>query len=429
MNRENNRMDTASQTQRNTRLPDGYQAIPIHEGDQAAPLRLCVLVRQTPDPVAGHFVLLRDLHDAMIYLGCVADAGGRVREWIELWVQNVDGLESSLPAYRETFSNHSLDARWKKNAEQLRASDPEGFLQTGWESAHPLPSFLNLSKAAPLHPGGGSEGGRWELCRADESLRAAGLPAFGTSLFRYLHQPAAGAEPRFVPVVAGAPQNDKTRPLAEALGGAEHHLPFNPQGGLMMACAFGPLAFDEYADLLGGKAWKGIEHGKKFLKFSGVYSGLDDWSVVQQTGAHLFLGPHGRAGRFIETFHLKLQLLCEAVQLTRAVVREQQLPFLNLGADSFRVRLGEAGAGLPFLWTGRCLLVKPSHAYALPVESSEFNYFIRARAEGTSIYLPEGISASRCVCCRAVKACAVVPPAATARNGPNDIGDCPPRCS
>jgi hypothetical protein len=39
-----------------------------------------VLVRQTADPAADHLVLLRDLPDAMIYLGCVTDAGGRLRE-------------------------------------------------------------------------------------------------------------------------------------------------------------------------------------------------------------------------------------------------------------------------------------------------------------------------------------------------------------
>lgn len=374
-------------------LPAGYLAIPIHETGEA-PLRLCVLARQTPDPVAGHFVLLRDLHDALVYLGCVVDAGGGLREWIELWVQNVDGLEASLPAYRETFSNHSLDARWTKTAEALRELSPGGSLLTGWEARHPLPTFLDLSKAAAAHPSGGPSEGRWELCQNNDLLQAAGLPAYATSLFRYLYQPGAGGESKFVPVVAGAPTSARTCPLSEALGGVEHHLPFNPQGGLVLASSFGPLGFEDYVDLLGGKAWKGIEHGKKFLTFDGVYQGLGEWSQTQQTGAHLFLGAHGRAGRFLETYHLKLQLLTEAVRLVRGAVQAQQLPFLNLGADSFRVKLSHVGGGLPFLWTANCLLVKPSHAYTLPVETSDFRYFICARAEGTSIYLPEGLSAS-----------------------------------
>src|SRR5882672_3313324 len=128
------------------KFPEGYRAIPVNECDQGAPLRLCVLVRQTPDPVAGHFVMLRDLHDSVVYLGCVTDVSGTVREWIELWVQSVDGLEASLPAQRETFCNHALDTRWKRNAEQLRGLNPDCLLQTGWESSHPLPSFLDLGR-------------------------------------------------------------------------------------------------------------------------------------------------------------------------------------------------------------------------------------------------------------------------------------------
>src|SRR3974390_497328 len=89
-------------------IPEGYSAIPIQESEAVATVRLCVLARQTPDPAAGNLVLLRDLPDAMVYLGCLTDAGGRLREWAELWVQNVDGLESSLPALRETFSNHTM---------------------------------------------------------------------------------------------------------------------------------------------------------------------------------------------------------------------------------------------------------------------------------------------------------------------------------
>jgi hypothetical protein len=372
-------------------LPAGYLAIPIHDPGES-PLRLCVLVRQTPDPAAGHFVVLRDLHDALVYLGCVVDAGGQLREWVEIAVQNVDGLEASLPAYREAFSNHTLDQRWSKTAEAARELNPEQALRTGWELKHPLPTFLDIATQAPVHPTG--NGGAWELCQKDELLTAAGLPPYSTSLFRYWYQPGAGGESKFVPTVAGAPTNARTCAPAEALAGAEGSAPFNPQGGLMTVSSFGPLGFEDYIDLLGGKPWKGIEDGKKFLTFQGVYEGLGEWNQTQQAGAHLFLGDRGRAGRFLETFHLKLQLLREATRLVRGAVQMHQLPFLNLGADSFRVKLNQVGCGLPFLWTANCLLVKPSHAYPLPVASSDFRYFICARSEGTSIYLPEGLSAA-----------------------------------
>jgi len=359
--------------------------------DLGAALRLCVLVRQTPEPAAGHLVLLRDLPDAMVYLGCLSDAGGHPRGWVEIWVQNVDGLEASLPALRESFSNHSMDERWGRMAKSFAALNPAGFIETGWETKHCLPTFLDLSTHQPVHPGTTED--RWELCRDDAALREAALPAYGTSLFRYLYRPAA-KDGIFVPVTAGAPTNPATRPLAEALKDSAAHIPLNPQGGLLMAQSFSPLGYEDYVDLLGGKAWKGIEHGKRLINFNGVYRRLDDWSQMQQSGSHLFLGGQGRAGRFVEAFHLKLQLLVEALSSVRSLVEQQQLPFLNLAADSFRVSLNEVGSKLPFLWTANGVLVKPSQAYALPVESSDFRYFIRPRSGGTSIYHPEGLNAA-----------------------------------
>lgn len=377
------------QTKTNLRTPEGFQAIPIHNA--SAPLRLCVLARHTPDPVAGHLVLLRDLPDAMVYLGCVTDAGGRVREWIELWVQNVDGLEASLPALREAFSNHTLDQRWAAQAGTLAALEPAGALLTGWEETHPHPCFLDLAKSAAVTPGESDPAGPWELCQDNKALEAAGLPPFSQSLFRYLWQPKAGEGGKFAPVVAGAPTNPRTVSLHEAVGASAGHVPLNPQAGLLRAGTFAPFCLEDYVDLLGGKPWKGLEQGKKFLVFDGVYQGLDDWANIQQSGAHLFLGAKGRAGKFVETFHLKLQLLADVVRTARTVIEQHQLPFLNLAADSFRVGLQPVGTQLPFFWTARAVLARPGGAYALPIEGTEARYFIRARAGSASIFLPEGI--------------------------------------
>jgi len=374
-------------------IPEGYLAIPVNAADQGAALRLCVLVRETPDPAAGHLVLLRDLHDAAVYLGCVVDACGRPREWIELWVQNVEGLEASLPSFRETFSNHALDARWRAQAAALAELEPGRVVSTGWETAHPRPSFLDLLKAQPVHPGADTPDGAWELCQDDERLRQAGLPPFSTSLVRYLWQPGAGAASKFVPVVSGAPQNAATVALAEILRGVDQHIALNPQAGLMLATRLAPVAYEDYVDLLAGKPWGGLEHGKRRLLFDGPYRRIADAAEVEHGPGLVFWGTQGRAGRFVETFHLKLQLLADAFALVRGYVARQQLPCLNLSAESFRVSLAESSARLPFLWSARCVLVKPGHAFALPVETSDFRYFIRARGTGLSVYLPEGLSA------------------------------------
>ena len=387
-------MATMNVKERDTRIPEGYLAIPIQQSERESATRICVLARQTPEPVGGSLILLRDQHDARVYLGALVDAGGCVREWLELWVQNVDGLDASLPAQRESFSNFSLDVRWTERASAFKELNASAFLSTGWEAAHPLPTFLDLSDAAPVHPGDPESGGRWELCRDDKLLQAAGLPAYNTSLFRYLYQAGAAQATKFAAVTAGALENSATLRMSELLAGVEHHLAFNPQGGLMMALSLSPLGYEEYVDLLGGKSWPGIEHGKKRLPLEGVYRGLAEWDQAQQDNAHLFLGLQGRAGRFLETYHLKLELLTEAFRQVRDFVQTQQLPLLNLTADSFRTSLREVGVGFPILWTARCSLVKPGTAFALPVETSDFRYFVRARNAAASIYLPEGLSAA-----------------------------------
>lgn len=142
-------MVTPNAAEPRRKLPDGYRAIPISKADQDAPLRLCAVVRQTPDPAAGHFVTLADLHDALVYLGCIVDAAGTVFDWIEIAVQNVDGLAGSLPTNREAFSNHSLNERWKAAADHRRRLSPDLFVSTGWESKHPLPCFLDLGAGLP----------------------------------------------------------------------------------------------------------------------------------------------------------------------------------------------------------------------------------------------------------------------------------------
>lgn len=373
-------------------VPDGFVAIPIHGVSEEVPLRLAVLVRRTPDPVAGHFVLLRELPDASVYLGCLTDAASRVREWIELWIQNVDGLEAALPAQREAFSNLTLDERWAAQAEALAHLDPAGALITGWESRHPRPLFIDLAHERAQAPTS-DDGAVWELCRDDQALEAASLPTYRRSLVRYLWQPQAGINGSFVPATAGAPTNERTLSLNE-IASTAGHLPLNPQGGLISAAAFSPLSWEDYVDLLGGKAWKGLEQGKKTWVPDGVYATLADREQMLHQGHHLWLGGRGKAGRFTEMFHLKLQLLVDAVRTVRTCTERLQLPFLNLGADSLRVRLNPVGAGLPLLWTARVSLAKPSEAHALPVQSTEARYFIRAGAGGTSIYLPEGISQS-----------------------------------
>jgi hypothetical protein len=370
-------------------VPPEFRAVPIHPAGGETPLRLCVLVRAAPDAVGGRFFQLRDLLEARVYLGCVCDAGGRVHEWVELWVQTFQGLEPSQFAHQECLTNLALDQRWSVQAEATRNWLPESFLETGWETCPPLPSVIDLATFSLVHPKDPQNGRAWELCRDDALLEAAGLPPYRASLARYLYQPGEGKAARFVPVGGAPVENGATVPAAQALGLSEHVTPFNPQAGLMMATSFHPFSYEEYVDVLGGKSWPGLAHGTAQFQLGEPYQSLADWDHALDSGAYLLSGKHGRAGRLVETLHLKLQLLADACSAARARVQAHQLPFLNLSPESFRVRLAGNGRGLPFFWTAQCALVQPTEAVALRLQTTEKRLFVRTGPATGSVYLPE----------------------------------------
>lgn len=385
-------MDSAKFTRAKRSLPEGCRAIPIHPANAETPVRLCVLVRSNPDPTQGHFYVIRDLPDARVYLGCVTDVGGEVREWLELWVQDVDGLAGSLSAYRDNLNNFFLDQRWTLQCQVLGDLRPESIVETGWEFAHPLPTFIEPSAGVVIHPQDAAKGAFWELCRDDALLQAAGLPAFGPSLYRYLYQPAAGRESRFISVVADAPESAKNQPLLEALGNKPGVVPFNPQGGLMMATEYFPLRFEEFIDLVANKPGEGTPPPSKPVPLGGAHAGAGQNGRSAPAGAHWFVGSHGRAGRLVEVFQLKAQLLAECFRLVKDYVQKAQLPLLNLSPESFRIRVADIGDGLPVFWTAKCALVRPGQGVALPLKTTDQVYFIRVGASDPSAYQPEGLS-------------------------------------
>ena len=377
-----------SETTETSPLGGVYRAVPLYRRDKTTPLRLCVVVQDNAEAVGGPFVLLRDLADASVYLGCIIDAGLTVREWIEIWVQNLENFGNSFPAYRQSATNAVLDERWSTRADAFREIEPESFVVTGWESAHPNPIFFDLNLNAMVSPADKATKEAWELCTDRFILRSKGLPDYSTSLARYLYLPKSDTA-RFIPVTTGAPENEGTQPLAEALGNL---LPLNPSGGLMMVRTFSPIGYEDWIGLLAGKAWSGVEHGKKAIKPTGIYRTLQDANAIQQGGGHLFMGNQGRAGRIAESFHLRLHLLASALRLVRAHVQAHKLPFLNLSPASFRLRLSDSDSALPYLWNFKVSLVVPGEAAALEIATTDARYFIPARFGETSIYRPATLS-------------------------------------
>ncbi|MEO6787885.1 MAG: hypothetical protein ABI318_17310, partial [Chthoniobacteraceae bacterium] len=66
------------------------RCVPLSADEAAANLRLCAVLRNQPDAATGHLILLRQTPEARVILGAACDADGCVREWLELWVQDID---------------------------------------------------------------------------------------------------------------------------------------------------------------------------------------------------------------------------------------------------------------------------------------------------------------------------------------------------
>ena len=364
-------------------MQEGYRVIALEPGAGQSALRLGLVLKELPDPVGGLLISLGETADASVYLGCVTDAAGHIHEWLEVWVQNFDNLEKRFPAHVTNFCNEILDRQWVQRAERWYAASPESFLVTGWENQHPLPLFLNLSLDSTIHPQDAQTGEPWRLATDDAALSAAGLPPFSTSLARYLT--ADGQTPRYIPISQGAPENAQTTDVKTELGNL---IPINAAAGLLMVRTLASLELAEWLVVLSGGVWRGLEHGKKPFRLNGVYRTLQNEDAMRQGAGHFLLAAQGRPGRLLETFHLKLQTLRSALALARDWVAREQLPFLNLRSESFRVRLGETDTQLPFLWNSVTTLAVPGEAIALPVETTDARYFAPPETGSVSIYRP-----------------------------------------
>lgn len=368
--------------------PEGYIAVPVPEDQKAATLKICVLVRGEPEPMAGHLIVLRDTMDAKIYLGCIVDSSNTVHEWLELWIQNSGALVDTVSAARQALSNSLLDTRWQQLCQAFRQADEAAIIKTGWESAHPLPTFLDLSKAAAVHPTEVNSGAAWRLCTDEGLLQSKGLPGYGSSLHRYLHVPESGEASPLVPVTAGAPTNDFTKPMSEIGVDPADAIPLNPHAGLMLIKKHAPIGFETFVDILSGKPWDGLKHGRSLLDLGQRLKTLRREEQASSADGWFFLETQGRSGRLLETFHLKLRLLADAVSSVHSVVHCLQRPLLNISPASWQVELGEPGRGLPFLWTARAVLDDPGDAIPLGIDRSDFRYYVPSRAGETSVYRP-----------------------------------------
>ena len=375
-------------------LPAGYLAVPLFS-DQKSPLRLSVVARKEADSVAGHFVTLRTSLDAVMYLGCIADAGGRLQGYVEIWVQALNGLAGSPAAAREALSNRVLDDRWTKLFKAFDALDGEAastLVRTGFETVACPPLFYDTDKHEMVQPVDAFSNAPWVLCTDDAKLTAKGLPAYSSSLHRYL---SADDKSPLVPMTQGAPANTNTAPLTEITGPKGTLQPLNP-GGRLLVRRYAPVALEGFFDLLSGAPWDGILAGRSAVHLDRLNEALEEksGSSSDMADGRLFLGKHGKWGRLIETFHLKLRLFSDCLTDVRALTAQTQRPFLNITAQTFQVNIGDGAHAyaLPFLWTAAARVVDPGDAVTLKMDGSDAHYFLRGLSAPANDYQPESVS-------------------------------------
>jgi hypothetical protein len=385
-------------------LPPGYVPVPLLPGQERAPLRVCVVFRQQPDKVSGHFVIVRDTFDARVLLGAVVDAAGRVVRFVEVWIQTLEGLSAMGDSHRQLLTNRILDKRWARQADMAASAQAGAAIRTGWESTHPAPLLIDLSShqlALLPAPGAAASAANspWALCEDDAMLAKAGLPPYSSSLDRYLYQPQAGAEGPFVPVTAGSPTTPSTVPLDQIVD-SSRYLPLNPGAGLLMIREYLPFRFDDFTELLE----KGnLEPGpaEEIILASLTGASHADGSSRPAEGidatrgefGRFFLARHGRAATMVETFYLRLCAIAGAVQAVRHEIQYTERPVLNLCPESFRVTLSPSGPGLPFFWNSSVALVDSGDAIPLRIASTDIQYHIRdaagKEAEKYPVYRPD----------------------------------------
>lgn len=354
-------------------LPDGFAAVAIDPGPHG-PLRLCVLFRAKPDESGGHFVVLRDLPAGRALLGCVADASGSVRDWVELWVQDPPAAGEAAWGGAAP-GNAASDRRWAEEFDAAAALEPGLVLHTGWEREHPFPTFIDRSSVAAVHPIDRSSVRPLVLCTDDALLAARGLPPYGASPHRYLCAAGPGQAATFVPVTPDSPRNHATTGLAEVVEDAEDLVPFNPGGGLLQVRRHFPIRLEPYVDALGGAPWDAVAREAAPLSMP-----------APERAGFLVPGLRGHAARLAEILHLKLRLIADAVASARDLVAQTGRPMFNLSPGSFHVDAGAPGGRLPFHWTARLVLVRPGEALPVAIEGGGVSCYQPAAADQSSIY-------------------------------------------
>ena len=326
--------------------------------------------------------LLETRADAVIYLGTICDFEGKPREWVEIRVQEISGIEGKLESAARDITGPMLDKRWTRMVDGHVSSDGEALVRGPWEQVHGGPIFLNAEGSALAEPAGG-----WKLCLDDELLAKHRLATFSETWHRYLISEGDGA--KFVPLTATAPRSPATVEEEVAFTGLQA---VNREAGLLMVRRLAGLKYEDFVDFISGKDFGGNQRELLRVPPVGLYKRFLEKNAHGQAWVGFIHGRSSVAERLAEVLFLKLNALRGAFEALSSSVAAQKLPYLGLSADSFGVSLAEPAAGLPFLWNHRVGLCALSSVMPLPVGPGGDQMLLPCADISRSIYRAERLT-------------------------------------
>lgn len=364
-------------------LPDGYRPVPLDAPTGNFSWNVHILF----DERSRAPVVLANLPDSKAYLGCLLDGEGNGREWLQIWVQDFDPIAGTCTDQEVMTNNLRLEARWTRHWDTVRRLSSDSVVASiPKESARALyVDWGSRQVVVPVPP----SGGRWLLCRDDETLTTAGLPSYSGSAYRFLTvEPLVSGSVLDNFVAAGAATDGAGGHAAglpsQRLGFDPNWTPINPQAGPMMVRRHPIFDLEDYVRLLNGASLGEIAEDKSACE----RAALSDFTTsLGGDGRRHGLLLSGNSG--VEILYLKLRLFLQACRAVYSHLSAQQTPLLNLEPSAFGISFPHAGP-LPWPWTTTCEIVRPGRVVRFEVPETGESRFVAMGNTSIAVYCPAG---------------------------------------
>jgi hypothetical protein len=330
------------------------------------PVRPVLIAKEVATDGAVEPVVLKVFSGGRTYLAALADQRDRVLEWLEVWVQCSQDLDSSPLARSALIANATHDQQWKKMAEALRSLSPDSFIETNWEATN-APLVVDLGRMAIVRLVHSTSKVPLELCRDDAELKAAGLGAYSSTLERWFYSSSATGERAWFSIQDLLAGDSGERVAVPETGADGPTADFNLGAGLMLLLKHQPISMEGFLRWLSNPT--GSDDQTKSESDSPI-----EREVLEACFAHRRREQLSNYELVLESAFLRVQLWCALIREVHTVSSRIQTPFLNLATDSFRIALNAAPSVLRPVAPFRTVLVHPGDAIAIRLGESEIGF-------------------------------------------------------